>query len=438
MVFAWLKQYLPRSLYGRAALILVVPILTLQLVVSVTFLQRLFEDVTRQMVRNVAFEINFMIDEVERAPDRATGLERAQALAGPLAFDVSAERRRQFTDTRLFYDISGITVFRTLHSEVPEIEWIDLASDIKMVRVGVQTSHGPLTLGFDRRRVSATNPHQLLVLMLFTGILMTAIAYIFLRNQLRPIKKLALAAEAFGKGQRLSYAPSGAVEVRVAGNAFMDMRNRIERQIEQRTMMLSGVSHDLRTPLTRLKLGLSMLDGQDVKDLEADVEEMQSLLDAFLEFARGDALDALEDVDPAALGQRVQARAARGGRGVDWVGPAVSEQVPLRPHAVERALDNLVGNALRYGTHCRISMTLSDRMVRFSVEDDGPGIAPEDREEALKPFARLEPGRNQNRGSGMGLGLAIATDIARQHGGSLRLGQSADLGGLQVDLVLPR
>lgn len=433
MAFAWIKKALPRGLYGRAALILIVPIVTLQLVVSAAFLQRHFEDVTQQLTDALAIDLNHILGVLEAD--------------GPAAAEVTAEALRVellpapglTADRRAFYDLSGRVVAEELRIRVPETLNVDLRSDFRMVTVEVAGPEGPLAMRVDRRRVSASNPHQLLVLMVLTGILMTAVAYLFLRNQLRPIRRLARAAEAFGKGRRMDYRVSGATEVRSAGRAFLDMRNRIEQQIEQRTLMLSGVSHDLRTPLTRMKLGLSMLDqGPETDALSRDVEEMQALLDTFLDFARSEALDDPEPTDPRALAQGVLADARRGGGQVELVAPDTAPLVDLRPQAVRRAVFNLVSNALRYGSRARVTLHVMDHAIRYTVEDDGPGIAPEDRAEAVRPFVRLDSARNQDRGSGVGLGLAIATDIARRHGGTLRLSESADLGGLRVDLVLAR
>ncbi|CAN0008216.1 unnamed protein product, partial [Chrysoparadoxa australica] len=292
-------------------------------------------------------------------------------------------------------------------------------------------------IALDRTRVSAANPHQLFVNMVFFGALMTLIAFLYMRNQLRPITRLAAAAEAFGKGRNLRYSPAGAVEVRAAGHAFLDMRARIERHIEQRTMMLSGVSHDLRTPLTRLRLGLSLLDDEDREPLEHDVEEMQRLIDAFLDFARVDAeVAASERTDPFDLMRRIVEDAQRGGQNVVLGDMAGEGTVMLRPRALRRAVENLVANAGRYATSCEVSVQLTERSLRLRVEDDGPGITPDSREDALRPFVRLDPARNQDKGSGVGLGLAIAADIARAHGGVLRLGESEALGGLRADIVI--
>jgi two-component system osmolarity sensor histidine kinase EnvZ len=230
--------------------------------------------------------------------------------------------------------------------------------------------------------------------------------------------------------------------VRSAGNAFLSMRARIERQIEQRTLMLSGVSHDLRTPLTRMKLALEIMpQDPETEALKRDVADMQSMLDEFLAFAQGDSGDALDEVDPVALAEGAVADAERAGQSVSLrlePGTEAGTLVALRPMAVRRALANLIGNAGRHGTRCRLSLALTPAALRFTVEDDGPGIPPGQREAALRPFARLEASRNLDRGGGVGLGLAIATDIARSHGGTLKLGESADLGGLRADLVLAR
>lgn len=440
MNFHWLKHYMPRSLYGRAILILVVPIVTTQLVVSVVFIQRHYEGVTRQMTNNVLLEIGYLVQQVDEAPNLETARAEVAALVAPLSLNVEMPAMgAPFEDARLFYDLSGHVMIQTLRDALPGVRGVDLLTDKRNVYIRIDTRHGPMLVELSRRRVSASNPHQLLVLMIATGILMTLIAFLFLRNQLRPIKRLADAAEAFGKGRTVPYRPTGAIEVRAAGNAFLDMRARIERQIEQRTLMLSGVSHDLRTPLTRLKLGLSMLEeNEETEALKRDVADMEKLLDAFLAFARGDALDDPEQVDCVELVRRIVENAHRGGQDVTLVSVRGEGTAMLRPQAVTRAVENLIGNAVRYGTRAEVGLVILDKALRITVEDDGPGIPREERDIALRPFTRLDAARNQNRGSGVGLGLSIAMDIARSHGGTLRLGESERLGGLRVELVLAR
>lgn len=439
MSFKWLKRFMPSGLYGRAALILVLPVIFLQLVVSVVFIQRHFEDVTGQMTLTVTRELGYVYDLVARAPDQATALA---TLAGPtaalkMAIEFVPQQSVPIQDVRRWYDLSGKVVIREFGRYLPQITRVLLPDD-KLVIVFADTRLGVVKTIFDRRRVSATNPHQLLVSMVGFGGLMTIIAYIYLRNQLRPIKRLAYAAEAFGRGRHEPYSPSGALEVRAAGAAFVDMRARIERQIEQRTLMLSGVSHDLRTPLTRLKLGLSMLDDEDAKPLERDVEEMQRLLDEFLNFAKGASEGETKKVDPFELVDDIISDGVRSGLDVEKGEYLGKGMVKLRPVAIRRAIENLIGNAVRYGTKATVSVVMSDKSLRFRVEDDGPGIPTDLRGEAIKPFTRLDPSRNQDRGSGVGLGLAITADIARAHGGVLRLDQSEKLGGLCADIVIAR
>lgn len=439
MTFAWLKRYAPRSLYGRAALILLMPVILIQLVVAVVFIQRHYEDVTEQMSRNVALELRFLVDTINAAPSAPAALGNVSALATALRLEMHLpDPAPPADDTRIFYDLSGRIVIATLRAELTDLVAIDLGG-LKQVHLHLTTAHGPLGVDFPRSRVSASNPHQLLVLMAGVSLLLTVISFLFLRNQVRPIHRLAEAAEAFGRGRALPYHPRGATEVRAAGQAFLDMRNRIERQIEQRTVMLSGVSHDLRTPLTRLKLGLSMQEETpEIAELQGDVRDMEAMLDSFLNFAQLDSLDDPQPVDPAEMMETLARGAARAGQDVQVVGPCPMGPVLLRPMAVRRALDNLIGNAVRFGRHVELSCTVSERAVVFSVEDDGPGIDAAARDEALKPFTRLDAARSQNRGGNVGLGLSIAMDIARQHGGTLRLDRSARLGGLRADLVLAR
>uniref|UniRef100_UPI0035B02648 ATP-binding protein n=1 Tax=Paenirhodobacter enshiensis TaxID=1105367 RepID=UPI0035B02648 len=447
MNFAWFKQFLPRGLYGRAALILLVPVIAIQLVVSVAFIQRHFERVTRQMTESMLREVDLVVSRVESADSLAAARAVVADLAEPLGLSVALPDyagQGMGGDRRRVQDLTGIVVIDTIRLNLRQIRGIDL-SDGAVVTLYLDTRWGPMRVVFPRDWVSASNPHQLLVIMVAVSILMTVISYIFLRNQLRPIHRMAEAAEAFGKGHSVPYHPSGASEVRTAGRAFLDMRARIERQIEQRTLMLSGISHDLRTPLTRLRLGLSMLPDDpetrdDISAMEKDVAEMAKMIDAFLEFSRMGAVMAdPEPVDPLELVRAVVGDQRRMGRQVTLVNcPEECPDLMLRPDAIRRALENLIGNAVRYGRRAEVSVQLTARSLRIAVEDDGPGIPPERREEALRPFTRLDPARNQDRGQGVGLGLAIAADIVRRHGGELKLGTSARLGGLSAELVLPR
>ncbi|MDB9945155.1 ATP-binding protein [Ascidiaceihabitans sp.] len=427
MFFKWLKQYMPRSLYGRAAMILLLPVVVLQLVVTVVFMQRHFEGVTMQMSTTVAREVELVLSGVPE-----TTLDVLDIRVSDVARDVLAE-----PNTRLWYDFSGVIITRNLNKILPQIKVIDLYND-DVVRLVADVDGQAKEVIFDRSRISAAKPHQLFVNMMFYGFLFTLIALIYLRNQLRPIKRLATAAEAFGRGRNMPFSPAGATEVRSAGTAFVDMRNRIERQIETRTLMLSEVSHDLRTPLTRMRLALAMLDDDEREPLEQDVDEMQGMIDAFLEFSKGGQAMEPEAVVVQTWIEQVVADCARAGRDVSLVHSEGEGTVMLRLGGMRRALDNLIGNAVRYGSRAEVSMVLTDKFLRLRVDDDGPGIPENRRAEAQRPFTRLDPSRNQDKGGSVGLGLTIATDIARAHGGVLRLGESERLGGLRADIVIAR
>ncbi|NOX39707.1 MAG: HAMP domain-containing protein [Alphaproteobacteria bacterium] len=444
MNFAWLKSILPKGIFGRTALILLLPVLTIQVVVSVVFIQRHFEGVTKQLTISVALELQYLINQINNSPNITVATRVIEDIAEPLDLQVTliGAHERKNGDVKNFTDLTGASVILALHSKLRAVSYIDLSVNPRQVWLHVTTNKGVFLIKFSRARVSAANPHQLLVLMLVVSILITLISFIFLKNQVRPIRRLARAAEAFGKGRNLPYIIAGATEVRQAGQAFLDMRNRIERQIEQRTLMLSGVSHDLRTPLTRLKLGLSLVgDDAETHALVQDVNDMEQMLNEFLAFARGDSLEETSKIDPLELAKQVVSDARRGNGEVELVAPAASDEfvlVPMRENAVRRALDNLVNNGLRYGSKCRLSLTYAADHIQFTVEDNGPGISADYREKAVRPFERLDIARNQNRGTGVGLGLAIATDIASSHGGGLMLSDSDGMGGLRVEFRLPK
>jgi len=424
---------MPKRLYWRAALILILPVVLIQLLVSFVFIQRHFEGVTEQLTRGLTQELAHFETLI-----RSGDIEGAQSFAEALDFSLSINPDGAFQPTRRIYDLTGIVVIREI-SRVASLRGVDLPDDrIVILRMAIP-GYEELELTFARRRVSASNPHQLIVNMVFFGGIFTIIAFLYLRNQLRPITRLAAAAEAFGRGQHVPYSPSGAIEVRAAGDAFLNMRSRIERHIEQRTLILSGVSHDLRTPLTRLKLGLSMLEEREREPLEQDVEDMRVLLDEFLVYAKtlgedgstNETVNVLEFTDALVqdycrLDLHVQVEI----RVVDTV-------VMMREKMIKRALENLLNNAFRYGDQVRLIVLGDGDTVTFRIDDDGPGIPADQRENALKPFARLDPARNQNEGSSVGLGLPIANDIARAHGGALALSVSS-MGGLRVDMSIAK
>jgi two-component system osmolarity sensor histidine kinase EnvZ len=399
----------------------------------VVIIKRHFEGVTEQMTGTVASQIKLIASTVEAAEiDAAIGLSEAldmKLLAIESDSSIGLNSKR-------FYDVSGIVVIRELY-KLKWVQNVDLLDD-DYVTVTLRLADTIFQLQFDRARVSASNPHQLIVNMVVFGAFFSLIAFMYLRNQLRPITRLAAAAEAFGRGQTVPYTASGAIEVKAAGNAFLEMRNRIERHIEQRTMILSGVSHDLRTPLTRLKLGISLLDSDDKEPLERDLEEMGLMLDEFLTFAKAQDNEKsnFELLTVSSILDSLRTDYQRSNAKLHVANNIAAGSYLMRPSLIRRALDNIIGNALRYGTLANLKVTVDNEHINFIVEDDGPGIPAEMRPEALKPFSRLDPARNQDKGMGVGLGLPIASDIAQAHGGSLTLLKSDKYGGLRAEFKI--
>lgn len=441
-----LKPYLPGSLFWRAFLILVVPILLLQVVVALVFIQRHYEAVTEQMAGSVAREINFVIDQVDGA-ESFTEVERvlrdlSRSLDISLSLSATGGDSVLAEDQRDFFDLTGIVIADTLRDEIRNPVSLDFVSRRKSVAIDVSTDRGILEVYVSRRQMNASNPHLLLVWMAATAVALTAVATVFLRNQVQPIRELAKTAMAFGRGRSETFRPGGAEEVRRAGHAFLDMRSRIERQIEQRTRMLSGVSHDLRTPLTRMRLALAVAEpSTETAELTRDVAEMEHMLEAFLDFAKGADAETSELCSPIELAEELVRDTRREGHALityTEIETPEDRDVALRRAETKRCLANLVGNAISYGSQVSLTTRLTKRYVEFIVEDDGPGIPPEKRDEVLKPFTRLDESRNQDVASGVGLGLSIALDITRSQGGSLRLGTSDQLGGLAASVVLPR
>ncbi|MEL7348562.1 MAG: ATP-binding protein [Pseudomonadota bacterium] len=439
-----IKRFLPRSLFGRALLILVLPVVLLQGFVTSIFIARHYDGVTVQMTEDVARKLDYIVAVIDGAPGREEAMREVRE-AGPalgLMLELDPEGRVEPLAFRDFYDLTGSVIAETLKAGVTKPMTLDLVAVPKAAVAEILTTKGVLTATIPRRQLSPANPHQLIVLTNIAGLALVIVAVIFLRNQVRPIRELAEAAVAFGRGASRPFRPAGAEEVRGAGHAFLEMRSRIERQMQSRTAMLSGVSHDLRTPLTRMKLALAMMeDNEEAAEVQQDIGEMERMLDSFLAFARGEAGEQPEPIDVRALAEEIVAGAERLSQDITLSTEAEGIEtavVTARRQALKRAVMNLVDNARTYGGQTLLTLRLAPRSVDFVVEDDGPGIPPTRREEMTRPFTRLDPGRGQSKGGGVGLGLSIALDVARSHGGALELDQSRRLGGLRATLRLPR
>ena len=323
-----------------------------------------------------------------------------------------------------------------LDSKIHRPFWIDTVGSSDLIEIRIQLDWGILRIIANRSQAYASNSHIFIMWMIGTSLVLLGVAIIFLRNQIRPILRLAEAAESFGKGREIDFSPRGAREVRQAGHAFIEMRRRVERAMEQRTAMLNGVSHDLRTILTRFKLSLALMDEEtpEVADLKKDIDEMSRMLEAYLAFARGDAGELSAPTDMGELLDSLKADAERAGHATQ-VTVSGDPVATVRPDAFKRCIGNLVSNAARHGDRIAITAVRDARWLSITVDDDGPGVPADQRDEVFKPFVRLDEARNIDEG-GTGLGLAIARDIARSHGGDVILADSP-LGGLRATVRVP-
>jgi two-component system osmolarity sensor histidine kinase EnvZ len=313
---------------------------------------------------------------------------------------------------------------------------IDFASDPRRILVSVQLANGVLDVGIPRQRLYSSTTYIFVMWMVGSSIILFAVALMVMRNQVRALRRLAEAAESFGKGRDVQrFKLEGATEIRQAAAAFLIMRDRIQRQISQRTEMLAGVSHDLRTPLTRMKLALALLvEGLAVDELKSDVADMEKMVQGYLDFARGEGTEAPVDTDLAILLEEVAGAARREGASLSLTTPA-EYGISLRPNSMKRCIVNLVSNAKRHGSHIWLTALPGRNGVDILIDDDGPGIPPEQRDAVFRPFFRLDPSRNLATG-GVGLGLTIARDVARGHGGDLTL-EGSPQGGLRARVHLP-
>ena len=441
-----IKRYLPKSLLGRAILILLFPIIFIEIVVGIAFIQRHFEQVTNQMSEGIAFEIIYIQNEAEngiknKLPDKEL-IKKISNLGEKFGFKVNISNKNKLTrSTKIdFIDLSGKIFVKNLKEKIDKKSTFDL-SNPREVYIQVLLEKGFLEFQISRKRISASNPHQLLVLMLFVTVLLVLLSLIILKNQIRPIGKLAKAAEAFGKGQFVEFKPGGSDEVRRAGIAFLAMRARIERQIKQRTQMLSGVSHDLRTPLTRLKLSLTLeKKSTEIKEMLEDVNSMEAMLDEFLEFSKSNIKEKSQKVVINDFIKTIVNRNKKHFKNIDLVISKSLEKgfsMKLRINGAKRAIQNIIDNSITYGKKVIIKINKDKNNLFFEFEDDGIGIDEKNYEKAFRPFSRLDESRNQNNHSGVGLGLSIANDVVRMHGGQITLYKSLDLGGLGVRIRIP-
>ncbi len=437
---ALLRRVAPRGLLGRSILIIVLPVLLTQALMTWYFFDRHWDFISRRLASVTAGEIALLIDIQESSRGDITWEDLAPLARRDMGLRITYLEGGSLptVQPRTAFSLLDDTLLRELGQSLGRPFWFNLKSQPEFLEIRVQVNGGVLHVLAHQDRVFVTNGHIFLAYLIFSGALLLAVAVLFLRNQVRPISRLATAAENFGKGiDQPEFKPAGAREVRRAALAFIQMRDRIYRHIHQRTEMLAGVSHDLRTPLTRMKLELALMDAEDssVEALKSDVEEMTHMLEEYLEFARGQRSESATPTNLTELLEHVTADMVRQGLKVKLDADR-DLSATVRAQAIRRAVNNLLDNAATYGTTVHLTARAMGPQIEITVDDDGPGIPPHLREEAVRPFRRLDEARNQDAGGGVGLGLSIARDIARAHGGDITLSDSP-LGGLRARLTLP-
>jgi two-component system osmolarity sensor histidine kinase EnvZ len=437
-VTRWIGARMPKGLFVRALIIIIAPMVILQSVLAYAFMERHWQTVTRRLSAAVTQDIAAIIDMAESYPGEADHETLSRIAGDRLGLDVEMLPPGPLPPPapKPFFSILDGTLSREIRQQIGRPFWIDTVGKSNIIEIRVQLDKGVLRVLTRRSQAYASNSHIFLMWMVGTSLVLLVIAVLFLRNQIRPILRLADAAASFGKGRDAEFRPRGAREVRKAGHAFIEMRRRIERAMEQRTAMLNGVSHDLRTLLTRFKLSLALMadDTPELDAMKKDVDEMSRMLEAYLAFARGDAGEPAGPTDMGALLAELKTDAERDGHATQ-VTISGDPLATVRPAAFKRCLGNLVANAARHGDSIAIAAVHDERWLTITVDDDGPGIPADQREEVFKPFVRLDEARNVDEG-GTGLGLAIARDIARSHGGDVILADSP-MGGLRASVRVP-
>lgn len=432
-------RFLPKRLYARSLIIVIAPMILFQSLVAFVFMERHWQTVTVRLSTAVTRDIAALIDMIETWPsdeDHSQIIRIAQERM-LMRIDLLPPDPLPPPGPKPFFSILDQTLSEQITQQINRPFWLDTVGNSNIVEIRIRLEDKVLRVFARRSHTYASNTHIFLLWMAGTSLVLLAIAVAFLRNQIRPILQLAEAAESFGKGRPMpsDFRPRGAEEVRRAGAAFIQMRERIERQIEQRTAMLTGVSHDLRTILTRFKLQLALGGTKpDREALDQDINDMQSMLEGYLAFARGEAAEDPGVFDLATFLAKLVEEGELRKRNLT-TSLSGNPEIHVRPNAFSRLLSNLVGNAMRYAKNIEVKASHSRGSLLLIVDDDGPGIPTEKREDVFKPFLRLDTARNLDA-SGTGLGLSIARDIARSHGGDITLDDSP-LGGLRAVVRIP-
>ncbi|MFN7709671.1 MAG: ATP-binding protein [Holosporales bacterium] len=435
--FKFLKKILPQTLFARAAMIVILPVIFVQLTTTYVFVDRHLSKVTKMLASSLAGEMAATVDMVHSTPDALNRWDEIQDYA-QLRYGLFIKIKNNIPSMLFEPQQNLSTREEILHTYLKSHlkDAFHLHINDEFITVRVATLKGLLTLKVSTKRLFSRTTPIFFWWAAGTPILFLLIAILFLRNQVRPIRRLAQAVEAFGKGARAQrFRPSGAYEIRLASQAFLDMRDRIERQMRERTEMLAGVSHDLRTPLTRMELQLALMDtSQEVTSLQEEIKEMSRMIDAYMAFARGEEGEKAQEIMLSSFFAKLIKKIDTS-RVEVMMDQLAGHTLYGRKQALKRLVTNLIQNGLQYAPRVWVTAFCEEDDLHLIVEDNGPGIPASQYEAVFRPFYRLEASRNTATG-GTGLGLAIVKDIVTSHGGTIDLDTSR-YGGLKVHVCLP-
>ena len=429
-----LKKILPKQLFYRALLIVAMPIIIIQLTISIVFFDSLWIKTNKGLTRALVGEIDTLIDiyndENEHNKKKLTDLYNQN-----FNFSIRFLENTKLPDIKVerWFSPMDRNLRRELKSKINEY-WFNTTSYQEVVDLRIKFKDGVLQIFFPKERIQSTSIRIFALWITLPAFLLIAIAMIFLKNQTRPIIKLAEASQRFGRGEDVEdYSPSGALEIRKAGYEFDRMRKRILRHLNQRSEMLSGISHDLRTPLTRIKLQLEIIKDKEIsKKLSRDVDEMEKMLNEYLQFSKSTFKEKNEEFN---ISELISSTIKKYEKNNILIDQEEGNIFMGRKNLIQRSLNNLIDNALRFAKNIKIKQYKIKKNLLIIIDDDGPGIPTSEYENVFKPFYKIDKSRGQSKSS-VGLGLSISSDIIRSHGGNIELMKS-EMGGLKIKISLP-
>jgi len=430
----FIKNILPKRLFYRSLIIVATPIILLQIIITVVFFDSLWIKANKGMTRSLVGEVKTLYDSYNNETSNKKFIIELYNIN--YDFSIKLKKNEVLPDekTERWYSPVDRSLRRELKSVFGTSYWFNTTKYKELVDLRIKLENDILQIFFPKHKISPSSARIFALWITLPGLLLIAVAIIFLKNQTRPIVNLSKAAESFGKGEYIKeFRPSGAKEIRQAAHEFNKMRKRITIHLNQRSEMLSGISHDLRTPLTRLKLQLALLKQQDLaKKMSEDIEEMERMLNEYLEFSRHQKNEETEIVEINKIVKEITNKYEN-----KKIKTSIEKdlKINIRPNSIKRCLTNLIDNGLSYGNEVSIACNKTENNILIYVDDDGPGIPEKEYNNVMKPFYRIDKSRSQNK-SGVGLGLSIANDIIRSHGGAISF-EKSPLNGLRVIISLP-